>query len=78
MVFEHIELGGRTYMTGDWQCQASHRRVHADGEIRVWNGFSYVRHYYVRDADGRWELAGVQPHGVLMADGHPGLVLGVF
>lgn len=78
MVFERIELGGRTYMTGDWQCQASHRRVLADGEIRVWNGFSYVRHYYVRDTGGRWELAGVQPHGVLMADGHPGLVLGVF
>jgi scytalone dehydratase len=77
-VFEQVELNGDTYMTGDWQCLASHRRVLADGEIRVWNGFSYVRHYYARNADGKWELAGVQPHDVLMADGSPGLVLGVF
>jgi scytalone dehydratase len=77
-VFEAVELEGRTYMTGDWQCQASHRRVLANEEIRVWNGFSYVKHYYARDVDGKWELAGIQPHSVLMADGHPGLVLGIF
>jgi hypothetical protein len=65
-------------MTGDWQCLASHRRVLDDGEVRVWNGFSYVRHYYARGEEGRWELAGVQPHGVLMADGSPELVLGIF
>ena len=78
VVFEEIEFNGRAQMTGDWQAQASHRRVLSDGEIRVWNNFSYVRHYYDRDADDKWKLAGIQPHTVLMADGNPGLVLGTF
>ncbi|KAG2169765.1 NTF2-like protein [Aureobasidium pullulans] len=78
VVFEETEFDGTYYITGDWQIQASHRRVLADGEIRVWNGFSYVKHYYARDADGEWKLSGIQPHDVLMQDGHPGLVLGAF
>lgn len=78
VVFEEIQFNGRAYMTGNWQAQASHRRVISDGEIRVWNGFSYVRHYYDRDADGNWMLAGIQPHCMLMADGTPNLVLGTF
>lgn len=78
MVFEETEFDDTYYMTGDWQIQASHRRVMADGEIRVWTGFSYVKHYYARDADGEWKLSGIQPHDVLMQDGHPGLVLGAF
>jgi len=78
VVFEEVEHGGHTYMTGDWQIQASHRRVLDSGEIKVWNGFSYVRHYYAQDTDSKWKLAGIQPHTLLMADGHPSLVLGIF
>ncbi|KAI4719844.1 hypothetical protein E4T48_03955 [Aureobasidium sp. EXF-10727] len=78
VVFEAIDLKGHRYMTGDWQIQASHRRVLGNSEIKLWNGFSYVRHYYSQDEHGKWALAGVQPHTVLTQDGQPGLVLGVF
>jgi hypothetical protein len=37
-----------------------------------------ILRYYAMGEGGRWELAGVQPHGVLMADGSPELVLGIF
>ena len=77
-MFEEIIYEGQKYVTGNWQAQASHRRKFADGEIRTWNGFSYVRHYYSRNAAGEWKLGGIQPHTVLMQDGHPGLVLGIF
>ncbi|KAH0288254.1 NTF2-like protein [Aureobasidium namibiae CBS 147.97] len=78
VVFEEVVFNGQCYIVGDWQAQASHRRILANGEVRVWDGFSYVRHYYARDVNHKWQLAGVQPHTVLISDGHPGLVLGKF
>ena len=56
VVFEEIEFNGRAQMTGDWQAQASHRRVLSDGEIRVWiiSATSDITMIETQMASGGW------------------------
>jgi scytalone dehydratase len=65
-------------VVGLWQAQGLHRRTLADGSIASWNAYNYVRHYYRRDAEGKWKLDGLKPSKPLFMDGKPQDVIGKF
>jgi scytalone dehydratase len=43
-----------------------------------WNAYNYVRHYYRRDAEGKWKPDGLKPSKPLFMDGEPQDVIGKF